>query len=75
MSSNSSNNLDPTLKRLRFLKKRHTSIEPIVKEVTITMTHWVVHHDCIILTTIDASRINTKSDTRQYHTITGTRDI
>ncbi|KTW25995.1 hypothetical protein T552_03267 [Pneumocystis carinii B80] len=75
MSLNSSNDLDPILKRPRFLKKRQPSIKPIIKEVTITMTHWITHHDCIILSTIDSSRINTKSDTREYVTITGTRDI
>ncbi|QSL65753.1 hypothetical protein MERGE_000031 [Pneumocystis wakefieldiae] len=75
ISLNVTNDPNASSRKLRFLKKRQDPIEPVVKEVTITMTHWVVHHDCLIITTIDASRIKTKSDTSQYHTITGTRDI
>ncbi|KAG4305116.1 hypothetical protein PORY_001286 [Pneumocystis oryctolagi] len=48
-----------------------------VKEITITMTQWTTHHECITLTTIDSSKvtINTDNDNSKYLTIVGTRDI
>ncbi|KTW32180.1 uncharacterized protein T551_00862 [Pneumocystis jirovecii RU7] len=59
------------------LEKKQSFITAKIKEITITMTRWETHHQCITLTAIDHSKININTDDEKskYETIVGTRDI
>ncbi|KAG4302020.1 hypothetical protein PCANB_001903 [Pneumocystis canis] len=48
-----------------------------VCEITITMTHWTTHHECIVLSTVDPSKVtvNTENENTKYQMIEGTRSI